>query len=652
MRGLSLTLIYLALSAIPYGGPAIGQDVDPTTKMPTFSQMTQKAEEQGHIRVIVQLDVPDIKTLGAVSADGSLAARITAKAEDLLSRTGSGGITVRHRYSAFPLLALDLSPGMLPVLAQAPEVLKITEDYLFRPVLNDTVNIIGASGSWDSGYTGSDWYVAILDTGIRSSHDFFNGKTIVEACYSAESHCPNNASAMTGTGAAAHHPDTYFGWDHGTHVAGIAGGRNDPTLNGVAKDAGIIAVQVFSRFDAPSECGVNNPCVLAYNSDIIAGLNHIYSLRTFYNIAAVNLSLGGGYYAANCDGSYSSFKVAIDQLRAAGIATVVASGNEGYCDGIAAPGCISSAIAVGATTDADVMTSFSNYHEDLVDIFAPGSSIYSAVGDSDSSYEFWGGTSMAAPHVSGAFALLRQANPSATVTELLTAIKDSSGTVEDSVHCEDSGTLPVARINIEDTLNPSAPDGLTALAMNSDEIALNWNDNADSEQGFKIDRKTGAGGTYTEIATVAANTTDYNDNSALTEGTLYYYRVRSYYGASYSSYSNEATTSTLLAGPSALAAAVLSDTDIDLSWTDNSSAESGFEVDRRTGDGSFSRIGTLGADSTEFSDTELAAGTTYDYRIRSTNGTISSLYTQTSARTTGGGGGGSSGGCFLSTITR
>ena len=88
------------------------------------------------------------------------------------------------------------------------------------PTLNNTISLIGADDVWASGYTGSGWYVAILDTGIRSTHEMFSGKTIVEACFSNDSDCPNSSTEMFGSGAAAHYYDysSASGYDHGTHV--------------------------------------------------------------------------------------------------------------------------------------------------------------------------------------------------------------------------------------------------------------------------------------------------------------------------------------------------------------------------------------------------------------------------------------------------
>src|SRR5207247_3248665 len=124
-------------------------------------------------------------------------------------------------------------------------------------------------------------------------------------------------------------------------------------------------------------------------------------------LAAVNMSLGGGLSATFCDDEPQ--KPAIDQLRAVGVATAIASGNNGQVDRISAPGCISSAVSVGSTTKIDDVSFFSNVAP-FLSLFAPGGSATGGAADILSSvpggFGRKAGTSMATPHVAGAFAVL------------------------------------------------------------------------------------------------------------------------------------------------------------------------------------------------------------------------------------------------------
>ncbi|MDZ7268026.1 MAG: discoidin domain-containing protein [candidate division KSB1 bacterium] len=176
---------------------------------------------------------------------------------------------------------------------------------------------------------------------------------------------------------------------------------------------------------------------------------------------------------------------------------------------------------------------------------------------------------------------------------------------------------------------PAAPSNLTATVVSGSQVDLSWTDNSNNEDGFKIERKTGASGTYAEIATVGANVTSYPD-TGLAGGTTYYYRVRAYNAGGNSAYSNEASTTTASnppAAPSNLTATAVSSSQINLNWTDNSANEDGFKIERKTGaSGSYAVIATVGANVTSYANTGLVAGTTYYYRVFAYNTGGNSAY--------------------------
>lgn len=332
-------------------------------------------------------------------------------------------------------MAMEVDEGELERLLASPDIDLLELDRIRRPMLKDSVPLIGGENGTFGGFSGSGTTIAILDTGVEKDHPFLAGKVVAEACFST-TYPPDGStqyctSGSTAAGSGQPCADIDAGCYHGTHVAGIAAGANGPANapSGVARDATLIAVQVFSRFPA-AVCG-GSPCPSAYDSDIISGLEHVYNLRSTYNVASVNLSLGGGAYTSTeqCDADNAATKAAIDSLRAAGIATVIASGNEYYTNKMSSPGCISSAISVGATTKSDAIASYSN-SAPFLKLLAPGSSIYSSI--TGGRYEYLSGTSMATPHVAGAWAVLKSVKPDATVDDIYNALDGAGKKILDS----------------------------------------------------------------------------------------------------------------------------------------------------------------------------------------------------------------------------
>ena len=358
----------------------------------------------------------------------------------------NAGVRVNARFKTIPYLGLTVNRRALQALLNAPSVRSLEEDSLSRPAMNSSNGVIGAPVAWSEGFDGSGWAVAVLDSGVDLDHAWFNtggDKIVAEACYSSDngsdvlSLCPpdgnDTVTESTAEGSGDDCPLSVDGCGHGTHVAGTVAGNNGggTDLVGVAPGADIIAVNVFTKFTDSGVCDGAAPCILSYTSDQIKGLEQVLILSAGMDIAAANMSLGGGRYydQASCDTANGARKLAIDNLRSVGIATVISAGNDSYVDSIGAPGCISSAISVGATTDADNIASFSNIYPQL-HLLAPGVSITSAYPPSGTGV--LQGTSMAAPHVAGAWAVLKQLNPSATVDQALSSLQNTATLVDDN----------------------------------------------------------------------------------------------------------------------------------------------------------------------------------------------------------------------------
>ncbi|MBI3911135.1 MAG: fibronectin type III domain-containing protein [Armatimonadetes bacterium] len=168
---------------------------------------------------------------------------------------------------------------------------------------------------------------------------------------------------------------------------------------------------------------------------------------------------------------------------------------------------------------------------------------------------------------------------------------------------------------------PAAPTNLIVTAVDRTRLKLDWTDNSNNEAEFRIER-LGAGGTFSLLASVAANVTTYID-TGLTPNTTYTYRVLASNLGGDSATSNEASGTTLPNPPSFaptdLMATAVSSTQIDLDWTDTNPDAIGFKVERRTAGTTFRLIRILVGSDTTFSDTGLATETTYFYRVRAYN---------------------------------
>ena len=418
--------------------PALALTSREGTAGQTFARLMAQAQAVGSVRVIVGLRAsfqPEgtLVTSDAVQAQQSA---IALAQTALLNQMAAYPITGVKQFPYIPFLALEVDAAGLQYLASAPEVATVQEDQLIELALAQSVPLIGAPVAWANGWTGAGQTVAIIDTGVDKTHPFLAGKVVSEACYSTTSAsagttslCPGGVAQSTSTGAGVNCAIT--GCEHGTHVAGIAAGKGN-NFSGVAKDANLIAIQVLSKFTTCPP--FPNSCLTAFRSDMILGLQRVQALSSSFNIAAVNVSLSGGIFNSNCDASDLAFKAAVDNLRSLGIATVVASGNDSMRDSLGSPSCISTTISVGSTSNAnsgitpDVVSNFSN-NASFLNLLAPGASITSSV--PGSGFASLQGTSLAAPHVTGAWAVLKSKSPTATVSQILSALTSTGLPVTD-----------------------------------------------------------------------------------------------------------------------------------------------------------------------------------------------------------------------------
>jgi len=480
------TICVAAIAAISAAAPVTAAQQQ--YRHPSQAQSTTQAEPstpaealrtQERVRVIVELVDPNAGRRLAPDAPAALQAITdlqaavlrTHFAEAAALREAGDSVYGLRRMTTVPAFAINVNAAELARLEADPRVRSVGLDRVLRPSLIQSNKIIAQPAVLGAPYNakGQKASVAVFDTGVDNNHKFLNITRIIhQACFSgggnaANSFCPNGGTTQIGGSSGDACTDTSF-CAHGTHVAGIVAGANTNTFSGepnrgVAPQAKIIAVEVFSK-----DAG-------AYSSDLIAAMNHIFTNRAGFARypAAVNMSLAGGQSTGNCDAvaGVGPFKTAIDQLRGARIAVVVSSGNNGFDEAQSFPACISTATSVGASTkrasgQPERVAIYSNI-DATTDLLAPGGDLSSNYPTGVpftpgilSSVPFPGtnsflpfqGTSMAAPHVAGAFALIRSAPGCGTksVPVIEKALKATGLAIQDIVHTK-------KRINVRKTLD-------------------------------------------------------------------------------------------------------------------------------------------------------------------------------------------------------
>ncbi|MEJ1160098.1 S8 family peptidase [Prosthecomicrobium sp. N25] len=489
MKSISALLLAALALGVVTTGPSIAQQRQPPaasaqlkSKFPDLDRARLAQDSAGRISVILVLKpaAPDWKSALRTAPGLARVRSETRSVQDEVLRDAAGiapadepGRGVR-RFDTFPMLAFPATLAELERLANHPKVESIQVDEGVPLQLDQSTPLIGATTAWTAGADGSGFAVAVLDTGVQRSHPMFTGKIVGEACFSGAGStsgtlCPNGATTQTGQGAAEACASTLSSsCFHGTHVSGIAIGQNRLTASpkaGTALNGSLVPVQVFTNAGGS---------LTAYWSDIIAALQWVLTQDTSgafgsTRIGAVNLSVGGGLYASACDSSFGAMKSALDSLRAAGILTAIAAGNNSTIGSVSAPGCISSAITVSSTTKSDLRSSFSNI-SDVTDVYAPGSSIYSAT--LGSGYVYASGTSMAAPHVAGSIAAMRTANPAATADQIEDALKVTGKPIADSGYTKQRIRVDLAASSLASATPPPppppAPDPSLAIGPSGD----------------------------------------------------------------------------------------------------------------------------------------------------------------------------------------
>ena len=277
-----------------------------------------------------------------------------------------------------------------------------------------------AAAAWAADKTGSAAvYVGVIDEGIQLTHPDLSGQVWVNPSDPVDGFDNDDngyVDDINGWDFNGNNNGIYDGGsagtldDHGTHVSGTIGAKsNTEGVVGVNWNITLIS----GKFLGPTG---------GTTANAVKAVDYFTNLKSHgVNIVATNNSWGGGGYSI-------SLYQAIERANAAGILFVAAAGNSNRNNDkkphYPSSYNLDNIIAVGSLTSTGARSSFSNYGAKSVDIFAPGSGIYSTV--AFSTYLSYSGTSMATPHVTGAVALYKSVHPGASAADIKKAILDSA----------------------------------------------------------------------------------------------------------------------------------------------------------------------------------------------------------------------------------
>lgn len=411
----------------------------------------------------------------AAAAPGVDAAMAAVALEEAARAAGAPEARVVPAEGGDGLLLLEgVPPEVQADLVDEPSVRALQANRPLYPALASSTTKIGVPHAWDLGLTGQGQTIAVIDTGVLRTHPALSGAVVVEACFvpypiaSPADRCPNGQYEDHSAGAAAPPctPDQRArqvseACAHGTHVAGIAAGRATASGHqGVAPGASIAAVRIAAGDGSMDE------------ASLLAALDWVIAKADQHQISVVNLSVSTSeLFSGACDAQFPLWGQRISQLDAKGVAVVAATGNAkvGVTGRVGAPACLSGVIGVSATDLADGRAGFAHIAS-TTKLFAPGVDVVAPVPPAvqASGYRKMSGTSMAAPHVAGAIAVMREAQSAAhPVSHLVNVLRGTGRNVSTPV-----GTIP--RIDVGAAVErPLAPARVAATHGNG-RATVSW----------------------------------------------------------------------------------------------------------------------------------------------------------------------------------
>ena len=408
--------------------------------------------------------------------------------------------TLRHVYDNIYAFSVAVTPEQLDILLQSPDVLSVEPVFELEAHLAQGIPL-EAGDNYRSLYNGQGLSIAICDTGINYTHPLLGNGTFP------------NAKVIGGYDVGQSKADPMDGNGHGTACAGITAGplptvATGDYIGGLAYNAKLYALKITSS--ATGGSATTAAMVAAWDWCVTHQNDNAQN-----PIMIISTSFGGGKYGSTCDTDTPAMTSAAANAVAAGMTLFVSSGNDGYCDSVGWPSCISYVNAVGAVydaafgqytpcisadscaptklstgdctsgyyatdnTQADMVTSYSN-SASMVSLYAPSNKCYT-IGLGSSYDTSFGGTSAACPYAAGAAAALQSAAKARMGAWLTPAQVKTILTASGDMVTDAKSSLARPRVNLKnaiDTLHSAQTlnDGLVAQ--------YRFNGNAQDATGF------------------------------------------------------------------------------------------------------------------------------------------------------------------------
>ncbi len=527
-----------------------------------FSENVLRGFDQGDdtVRVIVNLETP----MGFQRAANLKKAEVRASIREAVKRRvrrvteglDSKAIRITNEFNYQLGFSAEVTLQGLQKLLDHPGVSSVEEDAVLEAHLNQGIPLMAAS-EISASHGGAGLSIAICDTGIDYTHPRLGGGGFP------------NGNVIGGHDCGDNDDDPMDQQGHGTCCAGIAAG--DPGtygdyVGGVAHEAKLYAVKI-SYGSAGS----------AFLSDMVEGWEWCITHQNDdpdHPILIISTSFGGGRFYGTCDYASSSMTAAAANANAAGITVFASSGNDGYCDSMGWPACISHVISVGAVYDSsfgtyfpcvssgscvskietsgcstgyfaidvaapDRVTSYSNTAS-FLDIFAPSNKAYTLdiVGSggyrSGDYYSGFGGTSAACPYAAGAAASLQSFAKAATgeflsAQQVRTLLTEGGDPIED---LKVAVTKPRVNLQAAAALLGDAPETLEYPELNCDgAFSITWSSVSEAS-AYQLQRATDA--SFSDAVEIYNGPDLFFDVTGMVQPGDYYFRVRADFGGAYS----------------------------------------------------------------------------------------------------------------------